>query len=62
MTTKQINQLKSLIKGMSADLRNIQSEDYEALDSMRCTLNMMSEMVMEAELELQPEYDEAIAA
>jgi hypothetical protein len=62
MTTTQINKLKSLIKALSADVRYIQSEDYEVLDSMRRTLNAMSEVVMEAELELQPEYDEAIAA
>jgi hypothetical protein len=62
MTTTQINKLKSLIKGMSADVRNIQSKDFEALDSMRRTLILMSEVVTEAELELQPEQDEAIAA
>lgn len=62
MTTMQINKLKSLIKCMSADVRNIQSEDFEALDSMRRTLNAMREVVTEAELELQPEYDEVIAA
>jgi hypothetical protein len=62
MTTTQINKLRTLIKGLNADVRNIQSEDFEALDSMRRTLNMMSEVVKESELELQPEYDEAIAA
>jgi hypothetical protein len=62
MTTTQGTKLKSLIKGMNADVRNIQSEDYEALDSMRRTLNLMSEVVTEAELEMQLEHDEAIAA
>lgn len=64
MTTTQITTIKNLIKGMSADVRNIKSEDWEALDSMRRTLNAMSEVIDECELDGMPEIldDEARAA
>ncbi len=57
MTTieTKLNELKRDLNYITRTLNNLLSDDYEATDAMRRTVNAMQATILEIELEITPE-------